>query len=199
MRQEHPIQLVALKWIVQIEQTCVPAKSPRRGHDANGHAVPKVPTESRRNVHPLHAGRVKFVGFDTSPPLIEGLRKGEIDALVARLREPERAARGLRFLQQMRAFGEHLNVLYVSSETFMNAFIEAVQRKGVRVSVVSTRSPWRWVSISGRVVDIQPDEGLAWIDRMAHKYTGRPYERRGPREIFTIEIDRVTSSGGPRE
>ncbi|MCG3149613.1 MAG: Ribose import binding protein RbsB [Verrucomicrobiae bacterium] len=29
------------------------------------------------------AGKVKFVGFDTSPPLIEGLKKGEIDALVA--------------------------------------------------------------------------------------------------------------------
>ncbi|MFM7206049.1 MAG: substrate-binding domain-containing protein [Planctomycetaceae bacterium] len=29
------------------------------------------------------AGRVKFVGFDTSPALIEALEKGEIDALVA--------------------------------------------------------------------------------------------------------------------
>jgi ribose transport system substrate-binding protein len=29
------------------------------------------------------AGKVKFVGFDTSPPLVEALRKGEIDALVA--------------------------------------------------------------------------------------------------------------------
>jgi len=29
------------------------------------------------------AGKVKFVGFDTSPPLIEALRAGEIDALVA--------------------------------------------------------------------------------------------------------------------
>jgi ribose transport system substrate-binding protein len=29
------------------------------------------------------AGKVRFVGFDTSPPLIEGLRKGDIDALVA--------------------------------------------------------------------------------------------------------------------
>ena len=29
------------------------------------------------------AGRVKFVGFDTSPALIEALREGEIDALVA--------------------------------------------------------------------------------------------------------------------
>jgi ribose transport system substrate-binding protein len=29
------------------------------------------------------AGKVRFVGFDTSPPLIEALKKGEIDALVA--------------------------------------------------------------------------------------------------------------------
>jgi ribose transport system substrate-binding protein len=29
------------------------------------------------------AGKVRFVGFDTSPPLVEALEKGEIDALVA--------------------------------------------------------------------------------------------------------------------
>jgi len=29
------------------------------------------------------AGKVRFVGFDTSPPLVEALRDGEIDALVA--------------------------------------------------------------------------------------------------------------------
>ncbi|HTY39187.1 MAG TPA: substrate-binding domain-containing protein [Bacteroidota bacterium] len=29
------------------------------------------------------AGKIRFVGFDTSPPLIEALQKGEIDALVA--------------------------------------------------------------------------------------------------------------------
>ncbi|MGH7495829.1 MAG: ABC transporter substrate-binding protein [bacterium] len=29
------------------------------------------------------AGKIKFVGFDTSPPLIEALQNGEIDALVA--------------------------------------------------------------------------------------------------------------------
>jgi ribose transport system substrate-binding protein len=29
------------------------------------------------------AGKIKFVGFDTSPPLVEALQKGEIDALVA--------------------------------------------------------------------------------------------------------------------
>jgi ribose transport system substrate-binding protein len=29
------------------------------------------------------AGKIRFVGFDTSPPLVEALEKGEIDALVA--------------------------------------------------------------------------------------------------------------------
>ncbi len=34
------------------------------------------------------AGKVKFVGFDSSPPLVEALRKGEIDALV--MQNPEK-------------------------------------------------------------------------------------------------------------
>jgi hypothetical protein len=31
---------------------------------------------------------------------------------------------------------------------------------------------------------------------MARKYTGSDYSRRTPREIFVIEIDRVSSSAG---
>lgn len=68
-------------------------------------------------------------------------------------------------------------------------------RPQVGVSIVSTRTPWHWLSASGRVVDIQPDEGLAWIDRMAHKYLGQAYQRRDPREVFVIEVDRVATSG----
>src|ERR1700693_5537152 len=64
----------------------------------------------------------------------------------------------------------------------------------VAVSMVSTMNPWHWLSISGRVVDIQPDVDLAFIDRMSQKYTGKTYERRTPREIFTVAIDRVSSS-----
>jgi len=66
------------------------------------------------------------------------------------------------------------------------------KRPQVAVSIVSTTNPWLWVSASGRVIDINPDENLEFIDRMARKYTGREYERRTPREIFTIEIDRVS-------
>jgi hypothetical protein len=66
------------------------------------------------------------------------------------------------------------------------------RRPLIGVSIVSTTNPWLWVSVSGRVIDIKPDENLEFIDRMARKYTRREYQRRTPREIFTIEIDRVS-------
>jgi len=69
------------------------------------------------------------------------------------------------------------------------------ERPQVAVSIVSTKNPWHWLSISGRVVNIEPDEDLAFIDRMSQKYTGKQYERRTPREVFTVALDRVSSSG----
>ncbi|HEX7472658.1 MAG TPA: pyridoxamine 5'-phosphate oxidase family protein [Candidatus Limnocylindrales bacterium] len=72
---------------------------------------------------------------------------------------------------------------------------QAVRRRPqVAVSIVSTKNPWHWLSVSGRVVAIRPDEDLAWIDRMSQKYAGQLYQRRSPREVFMIEIDRVGSS-----
>lgn len=72
------------------------------------------------------------------------------------------------------------------------------KRPQVAVSVVSTKTPWHWVSVSGRVVEIRPDDGLAVIDRMSHKYLGQAYQRRTPREVFAIEVDRVSHSGNWR-
>ncbi len=69
------------------------------------------------------------------------------------------------------------------------------KRPQVGVSIVSTKTPWRWLSISGRVVQIHPDEELRFIDKMSHKYVGQAYERRTPREVFVIEIDQLRHSG----
>ena len=53
--------------------------------------------------------------------------------------------------------------------------------------------------MSGRVTDIRPDEGLAFIDRMSQRYTGGPYRFRGAeREVFVITPDHVTASRGSR-
>jgi PPOX class probable F420-dependent enzyme len=68
------------------------------------------------------------------------------------------------------------------------------ERPDVAVSIVSPKNPWHWLSVSGRVIDITPDENLDFIDRMARKYTGSEYQRRSPREIFTIKVQRVSSS-----
>jgi PPOX class probable F420-dependent enzyme len=64
------------------------------------------------------------------------------------------------------------------------------------VSVVDHNDPWRALSISGRVVDIVPDEGLAFINKLSQRYVGRTYSYAGSREIFTIEIERVRASRG---
>ena len=67
----------------------------------------------------------------------------------------------------------------------------------IAVSVVDRANPWRWVSVSGRVVEIRPDEELAFIDKLSRRYTGRDYMMRTmEREIFVIEPDRIRSATG---
>jgi hypothetical protein len=65
------------------------------------------------------------------------------------------------------------------------------------LSAVDRTDPWRFLVIRGRVVEMRPDEGLAMIDRLSHRYVGTPYRRRDvEREIFVIEIDDVQSRRG---
>lgn len=68
-------------------------------------------------------------------------------------------------------------------------------RPQAAVSIVSTKGPWHWLTVSGRVVDIRSDEGLAFINKMSQKYTGQPYGRPGDRENFFIEVDSFKHSG----
>lgn len=68
----------------------------------------------------------------------------------------------------------------------------------VAVSVVDPRSQWRRLSISGRVTDIRPDEGLAFINKLSERYTGEPYPRPNPREIYVITLDKVRAFTGRR-
>jgi PPOX class probable F420-dependent enzyme len=88
--------------------------------------------------------------------------------------------------------GEHI---LVSSPVGSRKGKALRERPQAAISIVSNGNRWHWLSISGRVIDIQPDGNLEFIDRMAKKYTGEAYERRTPREVFTIEIDRISHSG----
>ncbi len=71
-------------------------------------------------------------------------------------------------------------------------------RPQVAVSVVDPADPWRRLSISGRVSGIHDDEGLVFINTMSERYTGRPYQRTGPREIFVITPESVRAFEGRR-
>ena len=87
--------------------------------------------------------------------------------------------------------GEHI---LVSSPVGSRKGRSFRERGQVAVSIVSNGNRWHWLSVSGRVIDIQPDQDLAFIDRMSRKYSGTDYERRTPREIFTIAIERLSPS-----
>jgi PPOX class probable F420-dependent enzyme len=65
------------------------------------------------------------------------------------------------------------------------------------VTVVDRSDPWRFIIVRGRVTDVRPDEGLAFIDKLSMRYTGALYRMRDfEREIFTITPDHVKASHG---
>jgi PPOX class probable F420-dependent enzyme len=71
------------------------------------------------------------------------------------------------------------------------------ERPQVAVSVVDPANPFHYVSISGEVTGIRPDEGLAFIDEMSRKYNGTDYEQRDlEREVFEITPTHVRASTG---
>lgn len=70
------------------------------------------------------------------------------------------------------------------------------ERPQVSVSVVDPANQFHYVSISGEVTDIHPDEDLAFIDEMSRKFDGTDYPRRTPREVFVITPIKVRASTG---
>lgn len=65
----------------------------------------------------------------------------------------------------------------------------------VAVAVADTDQPSRYVSISGRVVDVTEIGGAEHIEQLAQRYLGRPYPWFGGRDqvrvILRIEADKI--------
>ena len=61
----------------------------------------------------------------------------------------------------------------------------------VALTVLAEDSWYRHVSLLGRVVSIEDDETLADIDRLAIRYTGRPFRTRDAKRVSAwMEPDR---------
>jgi PPOX class probable F420-dependent enzyme len=70
----------------------------------------------------------------------------------------------------------------------------------VALTALATESWYRHVSLIGRVVSIEDDAELVDIDRLARRYTGRPFSRRDARRMSAwVEVERWHGweGGGP--
>jgi len=60
----------------------------------------------------------------------------------------------------------------------------------VALSVVDFDNPYRMAAVQGRVIDMRGDADNAVMDRIAHKYTARPFPHRSPTRVcFVIEVE----------
>jgi PPOX class probable F420-dependent enzyme len=64
----------------------------------------------------------------------------------------------------------------------------------VGLSVIAMDNPYREAQLRGRVVERRPDADFAIMDRISHKYTGKPFPMRAnpaQRVVLVIEFDRA--------
>ena len=59
----------------------------------------------------------------------------------------------------------------------------------VALSIVDFGNPYEEVQIRGRVVERRPDPELQVMDRISHKYTGKPFPFRSPEGRVALFID----------
>lgn len=63
--------------------------------------------------------------------------------------------------------------------------------------VVSPKNFWRWVQVSGNVLEVKDDPGGDHINQLAHRYVGRDYSgKRDTRRSVVIEITSVKGADG---
>lgn len=63
----------------------------------------------------------------------------------------------------------------------------------IALSIIDQRNPYREAQIRGKVVERRPDESLAVMDAIAHKYTGKPFPFRAGkgRIVLVIQADKI--------
>jgi PPOX class probable F420-dependent enzyme len=70
----------------------------------------------------------------------------------------------------------------------------------IALSIVDPKNPYRYLEIRGRVVAIEEDPNLDFINSMAKKYLGQdkyPWHRPGDeRVVIVVEPERTTQMGG---
>jgi len=70
----------------------------------------------------------------------------------------------------------------------------------VAVVISAPDNPTRYFQVRGRVIQVSTEGGTEHIEKLAQKYTGKPYSWYGGREqvrmIIVIEAEKISSMGG---
>jgi PPOX class probable F420-dependent enzyme len=70
----------------------------------------------------------------------------------------------------------------------------------VALSVIAMDNPYREAQIRGRVVERRPDANFRIMDRISHKYTGKPFPFRdqpAQRVVLVIAVERARFAALP--
>lgn len=85
--------------------------------------------------------------------------------------------------------GEHI---LICTDTSSLKAKDMQREPRVALSVVDLDNPYRMAAVQGRVIAIRNDADNAVMDRIARKYTARPFPHRGPNRVcFVIEVERA--------
>ncbi|QRP43512.1 PPOX class F420-dependent oxidoreductase [Amycolatopsis sp. FDAARGOS 1241] len=70
----------------------------------------------------------------------------------------------------------------------------------VALNVVDAERPYRYFAVRGRVLEATTEGGAEHIEKLAQRYTGRPYAWYGGRDqvrvLWKIEAEHINSVGG---
>jgi len=71
----------------------------------------------------------------------------------------------------------------------------------VAISIVDVHDPYKEAQLRGRVIEHRNDSDFKWLDKIAAKYTGKPFPMRDPngRVALVIEIDKARFAKLPFE
>jgi PPOX class probable F420-dependent enzyme len=86
--------------------------------------------------------------------------------------------------------------IWLNSNTSRNWPRNLQRDREVTMLLVDPKTPDRYAQIRGRLVSLMPDPEHEFIDRLAHRYTGKPFRELEPGEHrVTFKIQPVTVTG----
>ena len=73
------------------------------------------------------------------------------------------------------------------------------KRAKVTLLLIDPANMYHWIEVRGHIEDVTENGAVAHINQLSHKYRGKDYNFRNPKEvrvIYKIAVDKVNGSAG---